>query len=100
MNIRVKLISALCGAAFSLSVGDVNGQFDVITAGAISPTPNSKLTFTNGPSFAAGSGYVHTLVYTAVTNFAITNVIYSTTNFQFWCASVTNVSGPLTGAFV
>ena len=91
MNIRVK--SLLCAAVACLIVGTARAQFQTVTAGALTTNLNAKLKFANGTNFDVGSGYTHTLIYTAVTNFSTTNASYSSTNLQFWSLSITNPSG-------
>lgn len=100
MNKRVTLTAWLGAVALALTTGQLHAQFEQVSAGAESPSLNSKLLFANGAGFASTSGYSHLLVYTIVTNFGLTNVVYSSTNLQFWCLSKTNVGGPGTGSFI
>jgi hypothetical protein len=100
MNKRVKLTGWLGAVALALTTGQLHAQFDQVSAGAASPSLNSKLLFANGGSYASTSGYSHLLVYTIVTNFSVTNIVYSTTNLQFFCLSKTNAGGPAMGSYV
>ena len=97
---KPQLKSLLCVLSILLTAGPIRAQFLTVTAGAESSAPGSKLTFVNGPAFSATSGFFQPLVYTLVTNFVLTNVIYSTTNLQFWSLSNTNAGGPATGAHI
>jgi len=90
----------LCVLLMSLTVGPLHAQFSQITAGAESTAPGSKLTFVNGAAFDASSGFAQPLVYTIVTNFVLTNVIYSTTNLQVWSLSKTNPGAAAVGSHI
>ncbi len=100
MNKRVTLTGWFGAIALALTTGHLPAQFSQVSAGAESTNLNAKLIFTNGASYAATSGYSHLLVYTIVTNFSGTNVVYSTTNLQFWCLSKTNAGAPAVGSYV
>ncbi|HTD67906.1 MAG TPA: hypothetical protein VK846_15385 [Candidatus Limnocylindria bacterium] len=100
MKTPVKSLGLLCSAALWLATGPVHAQFQQITAGAVSLAENSKLVFANGASFDVSSGYAHPLVYTVVTNFVLTNVIYSATNLQFWSLSNTNPGAAAIGSYI
>jgi hypothetical protein len=99
MNSRVKIL-LLCLALLGSAGVCLRAQFDTVFAGAMSTNQGAKLTFVNGPAFDTNSGYVHKLVYTIVTNFSLTNVIYSTTNLQFWALSNQVPGGSAIGSYI
>lgn len=99
MKSRVKIL-LLCLALLGSTGVCLRAQFDTVTAGAMSTNQDAKLTFVNGPAFDTNSGYVHKLVYTIVTNFSLTNVIYSTTNLQFWALSNQVPGGSAIGSYI
>jgi hypothetical protein len=99
MNTRVKSLGLLVAALFGLAAG-VQAQFSSVTAGAVSTNQNAQLVFANAASFDAGSGYAHPLIYTLVTNYSLTNVIYSSTNLQFWALSNQVPGGAAIGSYI
>jgi len=100
MKTQAKSAGGLCLLLFTLASAPSDAQFQSITAGAGSPAAGSQLTFVNGSSFDISSGFVQPLVYTLVTNFVGTNVIYSTTNLQFWSLSMTNPGSAAAGSYL
>lgn len=90
----------LCVLLMSLIASPLHAQFLSITAGAESTAPGSKLTFPNGAAFDASSGFTQPLVYTIVTNFVLTNIMYSTTNLQVWSLSKTNAGSAAVGSHI
>jgi hypothetical protein len=100
MNTRVKSLGLLCTALLGLATGRLHAQFDQVTAGAVSTSEGAKLLFSSAASFEANSGYVHPLIYTLVTNFSLTNVIYSSTNLQFWALSNRVSGGAAMGSYL
>ena len=100
MNTRVKLLGLLIAVLLSLASVRLQAQFSTVTAGAASTSQDAKLVFANGASFDAGSGYSHPLIYTLVTNFSLTNVIYSSTNLQFWALSNQVPGGAAIGSYI
>lgn len=100
MKTQAKSAGGLCLLLFALTSTPSHAQFQSITAGAASPSAGSPLTFINGASFDVGSGFVQPLVYTLVTNFVGTNVIYSTTNLQLWSLSMTNPGSAAVGSYL
>lgn len=100
MKSQLISLRLLCAVSLLLTASPIHAQFLTVNAGAESSAAGSKLTFVNGPAFSSVSGFFQPLVYTIVTNFVLTNVIYSTTNLQFWSLSSTNPGGPAKGAHV
>src|SRR5436190_6965717 len=99
MNTRVKSL-LLCAALAGFATFSARAQFDQVTAGAASTNEGAKLMFVNGPSFHTNSGYTHPLIYTLVTNFSLTNVIYSSTNLQFFALSNRVPGGAAIGSYI
>jgi hypothetical protein len=100
MKTQAKSAGGLCLLLFTLASAPSHAQFQSITAGAASPAAGSQLTFVNGSSFDVSSGFFQPIVYTLVTNFVGTNVLYSTTNLQFWSLSMTNPGSAAIGSYL
>ena len=100
MKTQLKSLTLIGTVLLTLWGGRLHAQFDRITAGAVSSAPDTKLTFANGASYDITSGYIHPLVYTIVTNFSLTNVIYSSTNLQFWALSNQVSGGAAMGSYI
>ena len=100
MKTQVKLAGLSCMLLVALTARPLQAQFQAIVAGAESSAANSKLVFANAAEFGGASGFVQPLVYTIVTNFVLTNVIYSTTNLQVWSLAKTNEGSAAVGAYI
>lgn len=96
----MKTLALLVTALLGLATAPLQAQFSAVNAGAASSSPGAKLLFVNGAAFDAGSGYAHPLIYTLVTNFSLTNVIYSSTNLQFWALSNQVAGGAAIGSYI
>jgi hypothetical protein len=100
MKTQAKSAGLLCLLLITLASAPLHAQFQQLTAGAVSSAPGSPLTFVNGAIFDVSSGFSQTLVYTVVTNFVLTNIIYSTTNLQIWSLPSTNAGSSAIGSYI